>query len=42
MGKYTIPTRMINLIKQNYEGYTCQAVHKGKTTTPISTIKEVK
>jgi hypothetical protein len=42
MRKYDIPGHIINIIKQIYEGYTCQIVHEGKLTVPISVMSGVK
>jgi len=32
MAKYGIPVKIINLIKNMYEGYSCQVIHYGKLT----------
>jgi hypothetical protein len=42
MRKYDIPGHIINIIKQTYEGYTCQIVHKGKLTDLIPVMSRVK
>jgi hypothetical protein len=42
MRKYVIPGHIINIIKQTYEGYTCQIVHEGKLTDPTPVMSGVK
>jgi hypothetical protein len=41
MRKYDIPGHII-IIKQTYEGYTCQIVHNGKLTDLIPVMLRVK
>jgi hypothetical protein len=41
MRKYYIPWHII-IIKQTYEGYTCQIVHEGKFTDHIPVMSGVK
>jgi hypothetical protein len=42
MRKYDIPGHVINIIKQTYEGCTCQIVHEGNLTDSIPVMSGVK
>jgi hypothetical protein len=42
MKKYGIPKHIIDLVKQSYDGDTCQVVHDGRLSEPISTTAGVK
>ena len=33
---YGVPTQIINLIKETYQGYACRVVHEGQVSEPIS------
>ena len=36
LGHYGLPIKIINLIKNTYEGATCKVIHKGQLTKPFS------
>jgi hypothetical protein len=40
MRKYDISGHIINIIKQTYEGYTCQIVHKGSLQSLYQSCRE--
>jgi hypothetical protein len=42
MKKYGIPELIIDLVKQSYDGETCQVVHDGSLSEPIPTTAGVK
>jgi hypothetical protein len=42
MKKYGIPKHVIDLVKQSYDGDTCQVVHDGRLSEPIPTTAGVK
>ena len=35
LAEYGIPPKIINLIKDLYNGYECQVIHQGDLTDPI-------
>jgi hypothetical protein len=41
MAKYGIPVKIINLIKNMYEGYSCQVIYYGKLTHSFPVINGV-
>ena len=36
LNDYGIPVKIINIIKDLYDGYQCQVLHQGKLTQPVS------
>jgi hypothetical protein len=42
MEKYGIPKHIIDLVKQSYDGGTCQVVHDDRLSEPIPTTAGVK
>jgi len=34
--RYGVPTQIVNLIKETYQGYACRVVHEGRVSEPIS------